>query len=289
MTLCTISDANALARAIGMQPEGPARLVPGGADCTTFRLACADVGIVALRVLPRARAHQLSYESYVMSRAIAAGMPVPPIYGQAEVGAYSVLAVGWVAGRTVAAEILRRPESAEAIGNLFGQVQARLHSVAHVDMPPSPWAAARTPEEEAALARALADGARHDALLHLDFHPLNVLTDGQRTTGMIDWANAGCGDPRQDVARTCAILRLETPRQAQTAVRRFVRGWRAGYEGCAGPLLHLAPFMAWAGLRMARDLAPRGDAPKLARIGGFGRAWLWIAGPTPEGKTDPVD
>lgn len=38
------------------------------------------------------------------------------------------------------------------------------------------------------------------ALLHCDLHADNVLTDGRRITGVIDWGNACYGDPLYDVA-----------------------------------------------------------------------------------------
>ena len=37
-------------------------------------------------------------------------------------------------------------------------------------------------------------------LLHCDLHFDNILSDGQRITGVIDWGNAGYGDPLYDVA-----------------------------------------------------------------------------------------
>ena len=46
------------------------------------------------------------------------------------------------------------------------------------------------------------------ALLHLDYHPLNVMCQGPRITGVLDWANARLGDPRADLARTITLLRL---------------------------------------------------------------------------------
>jgi hygromycin-B 4-O-kinase len=38
------------------------------------------------------------------------------------------------------------------------------------------------------------------ALIHGDLHFDNILTDGDRVTGVIDWGNAGYGDPLYDVA-----------------------------------------------------------------------------------------
>lgn len=37
-------------------------------------------------------------------------------------------------------------------------------------------------------------------LIHNDFHDENILADGRRITAVIDWANAGYGDPLYDVA-----------------------------------------------------------------------------------------
>lgn len=47
----------------------------------------------------------------------------------------------------------------------------------------------------------LADACPEErALLHCDLHHDNLLTDGHRITGVIDWANACYGDPLYDVA-----------------------------------------------------------------------------------------
>ncbi|HVN27898.1 MAG TPA: phosphotransferase [Candidatus Binataceae bacterium] len=53
------------------------------------------------------------------------------------------------------------------------------------------------------------------SLLHLDYHPQNVLVRGMRVTGVIDWVNADVGDRHLDAAMTAAILSssaLEHPR-----------------------------------------------------------------------------
>jgi aminoglycoside phosphotransferase (APT) family kinase protein len=46
------------------------------------------------------------------------------------------------------------------------------------------------------------------SVLHLDYHPLNVLTDGREITCVLDWANVAIGDRRADLARTITLLRL---------------------------------------------------------------------------------
>jgi hypothetical protein len=132
------------------------------------------------------------------------------------------------------------------------------------DLPdhPVPWQAWAGPDP--ALRTCLAAlPARPPALLHLDFHPLNVLVGDGRVTAVLDWANARAGDPRADLARTLSILRLAplprgiTGALEWTARRAFEAGWRRGYRRVAGSPGGLAPFCWWAGLVMERDLAPR--------------------------------
>jgi len=53
------------------------------------------------------------------------------------------------------------------------------------------------------------------SFLHLDYHPQNVMVQGLRVTGVIDWANAAIGDRHFDAATTAAILStsaMEHPR-----------------------------------------------------------------------------
>lgn len=53
------------------------------------------------------------------------------------------------------------------------------------------------------------------SLLHLDYHPQNVLVKGTRVTGVIDWANIAVGDRHFDAATTSVILStsaMEHPR-----------------------------------------------------------------------------
>lgn len=53
------------------------------------------------------------------------------------------------------------------------------------------------------------------SFLHLDYHPQNVLVEGLRVTGVIDWANTAVGDRHFDAATTSVILStsaMEHPR-----------------------------------------------------------------------------
>lgn len=53
------------------------------------------------------------------------------------------------------------------------------------------------------------------SLVHLDYHPQNVVVQGFRVTGVIDWVNTDIGDRHLDAAMTAAILSssaMEHPR-----------------------------------------------------------------------------
>ncbi|MDT4868012.1 Phosphotransferase enzyme family protein [compost metagenome] len=58
---------------------------------------------------------------------------------------------------------------------------------------------------------ALPDGAR---LCHGDFHPFNIMVDGDRL-GIIDWLDATIGPPEADIARTYLLVALHLPEVAE--------------------------------------------------------------------------
>jgi len=208
------------------------------------------------------------------------------------------LLIDWCAGRTLLDAFRAEPRRVWALAHAFGATQARLHAA----MPPTgllddartwiDWAGGGT----GALGERLrAVASERSSVLHLDYHPLNVLVDAGCVTGLIDWANVHVGDRRADVARTLTILLLAPlpPEQPARLIRAFSRllvaGWRHGYRAVAGPLTGMAPFYAWAGNALINDIAPRADQP-----GGWLRAahldparrwtahWLARAGlPTP--------
>jgi hypothetical protein len=98
---------------------------------------------------------------------------------------------------------------------------------------------------------------------------MNVLVADGRISAVLDWANARAGDPRADLARTASILRFapldpEVPRPLGSLLQRlFIAGWRRGYRDVTGPISGMAPFYAWAGEVMIRDLTPRLGRPDL--------------------------
>lgn len=160
-----------------------------------------------------------------MAAAEGAGLPVPAVLGQVadETGALSLLE--WLPGVPLASFLSANPDQAEDAGRRFGRLQQRLHAV----RPPEWVRPVSDPPEP------VVSGTLPETLLHLDWHPYNVLVDADgEITGVIDWDNARRGDPRLDLARTWAMLTVEPSLVEQPAELRarlpvFVDGWSDGY------------------------------------------------------------
>lgn len=76
-------------------------------------------------------------------------------------------------------------------------------------------------ERQAALDRlaALPDG---DRVCHGDFHPFNVMVDGETPT-IIDWLDATCGPPAADVARSYLLVPHNMPELAERYLELYLR------------------------------------------------------------------
>jgi aminoglycoside phosphotransferase (APT) family kinase protein len=265
----------------------------GGRDTAVWRVE-AEGGPYALRFFAPGREQIGRHEAEVMRAARTGGVPAPRVLAEEFLDGRAVMLMTWCPGRPVAAELQRRPWRAYPLGVLFGRCQARLNALpapGALRGPERSWLAWLPPEEGALRAGLARLPHREDRLLHLDYHPLNVLTDGRRITGIVDWTNARSGDPRADIARTLTILRLDiepagVPRPViRAVVRAFELGWRRGYAQVAGREGEgMAPYNAWAGAVMERDLLPRLDVPgglspgQMARIRVWTRAWTIRAG-----------
>jgi aminoglycoside phosphotransferase (APT) family kinase protein len=106
-----------------------------------------------------------------------------------------------------------------------------------------------------------------DTLIHMDYHPLNVIHDGSSVTGIVDWGGAAAGDRRADLARTCVMLETAPAPPGPLApalgvLRRIMkRAWRAGYEEIAGPMPNHRPFQAWAAATLLGEIERVIDHP----------------------------
>ena len=115
-----------------------------------------------------------------MRYARARGYPVPEVVAVRRDG----LVLERIEGPTMLADIRRRPWRMREHVRVLAALQKRLHLI---EAPPG--------------LRRAGDGTQ---LIHLDFHPENVLLSPAGPV-VIDWTNARCGDPPLDVAMTWVI------------------------------------------------------------------------------------
>jgi aminoglycoside phosphotransferase (APT) family kinase protein len=275
--------------------KGPARAtrVSGGADTLIWRVEAAGQ-ISALRLFRPEQAATAQREVVAMAAASSAGLPVPQVYAEGSWRGRPVLHMSWMPGRPLRDDLRTHPWRARALGVQFGRAQAAVHAIpppAALLAHPTPWIAWANLDD--ALRDCLRAAARGpNVLLHLDFHPMNVLVADGRVSAVLDWANARAGDPRADLARTASILRFApldpgVLRPPESLVRRlFIAGWRRGYREVAGPIGGMAPFYAWAGAVLIHDLTPRLGRPDLPwldrqfleRVRQWANGWLERAG-----------
>jgi aminoglycoside phosphotransferase (APT) family kinase protein len=279
-------DPSLILASLGVADATAIRPAGGGYDTAIWRVDRPG-GADALRVFRPTQAESFQRELAAMQVARARGIPVPDVRASGVWRERPVMLLSWLPGRPLAQELLARPWRLWPLGAQFGRMQAAIHAV------PVPvafaaagagWIGLAGPEESELQARLRGLPPRPASLLHLDYHPLNVLTDGRRITAVLDWTNARFGDPRADIARTSAILCWEPmpPRRGARlellARRLLAYAWRHGYQQVAGVPGELSLFNAWAGAMLIRDLWPRAGRPDRGfRPQHFERTRRWVA------------
>ena len=269
-------------KALGLPSHSVARKMAGGSQTPVW---CVDAGErrYAIRLGPAAREADIDREAHALRAARLGGIPVPEVLRVQVVGTFACLLTTWCPGETVASAVLGDRADPARLGEVCGRMQAQIHTI---DVPAALGSANAgwlrpTPDEEGLLARVAP--RQTSRLLHLDFHPLNILTDGERVTGVVDWVNAGAGDPRQDLARTLAILRLDLPPDvisspgALARVEALSDAWAKGYKKVAGDLEHMDLFMAWAGIVTLRDVAPKRPPDVVRSMQTVVASWVEVA------------
>jgi aminoglycoside phosphotransferase (APT) family kinase protein len=275
-------DPHAILAALGITGATNATPVSGGSDTAIWRVAHGQQ-LYALRVFRAGQAATYQREIAAMRAAQAGGLPIPAIQAAGSWHDRPALLLSWCDGEPLLRTLQRQPARLWSLGIQFGRTQAAIHAIAPAPAPElrhDDWIAWAGADETALQTRLRAVAAGATQLLHLDYHPLNLMTDGRRMTAVLDWANARVGDPRADAARSYSILAIDPhwPRQPHIALFRHIlaRAWRRGYEQVAEPLGDLALFYAWAGAVMLRDLAPRlANSPNnpLARVRRWTNKW----------------
>jgi aminoglycoside phosphotransferase (APT) family kinase protein len=259
------TDIQPLAILHALRIEGTPIIAPvqGGFDMAMWKVE-HEGRSYALRVFRPGEHERCERERVVMEAAQAAGLPVPQVQAAGVWQDRPALLITWLTGRPLAEELRARPWHLWRLGIEFGRMQAAIHALPAPDLlrqQPDAWIAWQCEAEPALQERLRRLASSNPALLHLDYHPYNVLTDGRQITGVIDWTNSLAGDPRADAARTVSILSVDPlvrkPFIQWLGLRIFELAWRIGYQRGGGHLKDMELFYAWAGTVMQHDLAPR--------------------------------
>lgn len=237
---------------------------------TLWRVSPATDGapLVARVFTPEAEA-DAEREAQAMRVAAEHAVPVPAVVLLGCMDPWPVLETTFAAGQPVSDLLRQRPERAGVIGRVMGEALGRLHEIsAPVSLPvcADDWLS-RGSEALAPIRHLLERVPDHDRLLHLDYHPDNVLTDGEGITVIIDWENSMPGPPHMDLARSQAVLWAVrrgklAPDAMPGALDDLESGLVAGHAAVAGEDPHAALSAAWGMAMTTADLAQHLGKPE---------------------------
>jgi aminoglycoside phosphotransferase (APT) family kinase protein len=244
---------------------------------------------------PRAR-----HEFAVQKQLWRLGFPVPrPVHLECDNSLFGgpFFLMECIPGSTIFHALVCRPWQLWTGPGHMAELHARLHSlpIDGLGLSPGSFLSRRLDEIETLIARHdlyglragldwLADRrpspARIGSLLHLDWHPLNLIRRPDGSLAALDWSEADVGDPHADVAMACLLLDCAPVacsswwQTLSVPVGRPVIAWR--YLSAYRRLMpldeqRLSYFRAWAILR---------------RLANYGR-WL-RAGPASTGSKPTV-
>jgi aminoglycoside phosphotransferase (APT) family kinase protein len=243
--------------ALGYAETSEPQRVKGGWDTLLWRFGTPDGREHSLRVYVLPRREEIAWrERIALETCARAGLPAPRVETVGEVQGLPAAVLSWCPGIPILAFIEKKPWTLWRLGRLFGRTQAQLHAVEppaeFVATAPDDWVS-RVPEQYTDLAADMGSlELSTTSLIHMDFHPINLVSDGISVTGILDWSYAAAGDPRADLARTeITLLAAPIPpgpfRALLNLARNLIlRAWRSGYQEVAGPVPDFRHMRAWA-------------------------------------------
>lgn len=258
--------------ALGYTETSEPQRVKGGWDTLLWRFGTPDGREHSLRlfVLPT-RQEIARRERIALETCARVGLPAPRVEKVGEVEGLPALVLSWCPGLSILSFIEKKPWTLWRLGRLFGRTQAQVHAVdppaEFVETAPDDWVS-RVPEQYTNLvAHMLSLKLSTSSLIHMDFHPINLVSDGSSVTGILDWSYAAAGDPRADLARTeITLLAAPIPpgplRPLLNLARNLIlRAWRSGYQEVAGPMPDYRHLRAWAGATLLLETELTMDRP----------------------------
>ena len=256
-------------RRLGLGTDAVVERASGGASGSAWIVRAAG----ASHILRLASSTSLTDARLAaMAAARAGGLPAPELIRRTTAPHADAVLLTWLPGTPLHATLLANPAHTHRLGRLMGESQRQLHQI----VGPSELVDVLLDGDHPFVAgRGMADLPAGDALLHLDWHPMNLLVDEElRICGIVDWDNARRGHPLLDLARTHSLLTVEPslatlPMEVRALLDELVDGWAEGYGLEAREIP--AACHAWAGHVMLADLEPR-YADKPAALDGL-RRW----------------
>ena len=195
-------------------------------------------GITAIKLYENAPPNEAENEADRQRFAINAGLPVPAVFAIRRLENGNVaLDMEYVDGKPLIHQGMNKIERKEAIGTLV-ELQCRVHQINASGLPKqSQWLSQRikhssflSDEDKNRLLTLLSElDVGKENLCHGDFHPLNVLYDGEKHW-IIDWVNATAGSPFADACRTYLIFKQYMTRSAGIYLKAFCDKAKAKQE-----------------------------------------------------------
>lgn len=257
-------------REIGVPNHGAIEsMTPGLGKTTLWRISAADGdGDLVLRMFPRDDTMFADREALAMRTAQEQGVPVPSVMATGVITQRPVMLTSFARGETVATVMRREPEQATAIGQQLGSALASLHHiVAPVGLaPPDRWIERGGPAL-APLHGQLRALPMADRLLHLDYHPENVMMYEGEVSAIIDWTNTLPGPPHIDLGRSRATLQMiqswpDRFAGASETVARFEEGLVDGHASIHGADPRPELSLAWGVASICVDFEPQVNKPE---------------------------
>ncbi len=196
-------------------------------------------------------------EALNQARAEELGLPVPALFEVTTIeGKWAILSE-YIRGKTLAQLIEENPERTSEYIDRLVDLQTRVHekTCLHLvtlteKMRQKITAAPLHAATRADLCRRLDAMETQTALCHGDFVPSNIIIAEDGTPYILDWANAGCGSPAADAARSYLLFRL---RDGEAPAERYLDSFsqKTGVESAC--IRRWIPLVAAASLSRGNE------------------------------------
>lgn len=169
------------------------------------------------------------------------GLPVPKVMQQVELEDRCGIIYERLNGKSLLDLIMKKPFSTNAYVKQLADLQYQVHKSTGLELPKYKETLERNIRETDSLTDAqkkevlklLDQLPEGDALCHGDFHPGNIMVDGDNYY-ILDWMTAAAGNPAADVARTILLLRDaglpdQMPRLVKLIIGRMRKNMAAAF------------------------------------------------------------